>query len=120
MRRLEQAKTKQVNIDLASFIIGRFCPTSNMIQPFPVQDAGQKSGTWKFKIIDYIAVNEDYETQREEKLNYPMLTLVSDIGGAAGLIAGVSMALVCGVLGESQTHVYNTICIFAHVQGWHR
>ena len=44
-----------------------------------------------------------------------MLTLVSDIGGAAGLIAGVSMALVCGVLGESQTHVYNTICIFAHV-----
>ena len=120
MYRFEQAKTKQVNIDLASFIIGRFCPTSNMIQPFPVQDAGQKSGTWKFKIIDYIAVNEDYETQREEKLNYPMLTLVSDIGGAAGLIAGVSMALVCGVLGESQTHVYNTICIFAHVQGWHR
>jgi len=30
-----------------------------------------------------------------------MLTLVSDIGGAAGLIAGVSMALVCGVLGDS-------------------
>ena len=40
MRRLEQAKTKQVNIDLASFIIGRFCSTSNLIQPFPVQEAG--------------------------------------------------------------------------------
>lgn len=114
MRRLEQAKTKQVNIDLASFIIGRFCSTSNLIQPFPVQEAGQKSGTWKLKIIDYIAVNEDYETQREEKLNYPMLTLVSDIGGAAGLIAGVSMALVCGVLGDSHR------CFISYIQNIHR
>ena len=35
-----------------------------------------------------------------------MLTLVSDIGGAAGLIAGVSMALVCGVLGDSHSSIY--------------
>lgn len=35
-----------------------------------------------------------------------MLTLVSDIGGAAGLIAGVSMALVCGVLGLSHSYIF--------------
>ena len=44
-----------------------------------------------------ITVNEDYTTNREQKLNYPLLTLVSDIGGAAGLIAGVSLALICGL-----------------------
>ena len=53
MKKLEQAKMKNVYIDLASFVI---------------------------------TVNEDYTTNREQKLNYPLLTLVSDIGGAAGLI----------------------------------
>ena len=64
MKKLEQAKMKNVFIDLASFVI---------------------------------TVNEDYTTNREQKLNYPLLTLVSDIGGAAGLIAGVSLALICGL-----------------------
>ena len=50
MKKLEQAKMKNVYIDLASFVI---------------------------------TVNEDYTTNREQKLNYPLLTLVSDIGGAA-------------------------------------
>ena len=40
-----------------------------------------------------ISLNDDYETRREEKLDYPLLSLVSDIGGTAGLIAGMSLGL---------------------------
>ncbi|CAG5100055.1 Oidioi.mRNA.OKI2018_I69.XSR.g16820.t1.cds [Oikopleura dioica] len=45
-----------------------------------------------------ISLNDDYETRREEKLDYPLLSLVSDIGGTAGLIAGMSLATLCGII----------------------
>lgn len=38
-----------------------------------------------------ISMNDDYETRREEKLEYPLLSLVADVGGTAGLVAGMSI-----------------------------